>query len=180
MYTFNPMTDEEIYNFDKIYDRFNKYTNKSSYLPCWLWMGARLNKNRYGLLRVKNKTMLAHRLSYEIHNGTIIDKKYVLHTCDNEGCVNPEHLFLGTQLDNVKDRDFKKRGHFFNPNSHFNKIRFIPVGIKNPKSKLSEKNVHEIRKLLSEGFSNKEIAKKFSVSKDTILRIKNKSSWRHI
>ena len=76
---------------------------------CWLWTG-KPNQNGYGRLRINKKTVLAHRLAYELWVGTIpLDKPNVLHHCDNPPCVNPEHLFVGTQADNIKDMVAKGR-----------------------------------------------------------------------
>ncbi|KKK72662.1 hypothetical protein LCGC14_2901630 [marine sediment metagenome] len=74
---------------------------------CWTWHG-QLSPKGYGQFRVNGKMMRAHRYSFEVHTGPIGDL-CVCHTCDNPSCVNPEHLWLGTQLDNIADRDSK--GH---------------------------------------------------------------------
>lgn len=76
---------------------------------CWLWIGSRLPTG-YGTFRVGKKVKRAHRVSWELHNGPIIDGSLlVCHTCDNPMCVNPDHLFLGTNLDNMRDRNAKGR-----------------------------------------------------------------------
>lgn len=75
---------------------------------CWLWI-ARKDKDGYGLLRIDRRPIGAHRISFRIFNGEIPFGVSVLHSCDNPGCVNPEHLFLGTHTDNVRDTCNKKR-----------------------------------------------------------------------
>ncbi len=69
---------------------------------CWIWNGSR-NWDGYGMLSFMGKAMGSHRASWIIHNGEIPSGKSVLHRCDNPPCVNPSHLFLGTQGDNVRD-----------------------------------------------------------------------------
>ena len=88
------------YNFEKIVIKDN---------DCWRW-NKKLLKNGYTTINMgRTKTILGHRVSWLIHNGSIPNKILVLHKCDNRSCTNPEHLFLGTQLDNVRDMDKKGR-----------------------------------------------------------------------
>jgi len=77
-------------------------------LLCWKWK-ANTNSDGYGTFWFNKKMTKAHRVSWEIHKGPIPVGKQVLHTCDNPPCVNPEHLFLGTNTDNVQDKVFKYR-----------------------------------------------------------------------
>jgi hypothetical protein len=83
---------------------------------CWEWIGSKL-KDSYGQLKVNNKTTRAHRLAYELFKGSIPKNMWLCHTCDNRGCVRPEHLFLGSPTDNVRDMINKGR------NSNGNKIK---------------------------------------------------------
>ena len=77
---------------------------------CWAWLGTKNNKG-YGTLGVDGrKKGLAHRVAYQIANGAIPAGKWVLHTCDNPGCVNPEHLYLGTHVENMRDMSLRGRG----------------------------------------------------------------------
>ena len=77
---------------------------------CWIWTGAD-NGNGYGVYSVaRGKWSYAHRLAFEWANGSIPDGLVVCHTCDVKRCVNPAHLFLGTQADNVHDMIKKGRG----------------------------------------------------------------------
>jgi len=82
---------------------------------CWLWIGPTSN-GRYGALGVGSKPkevrFKAHRIAWEIFFGPIPEGMKVLHTCDNPPCVNPFHLFLGTQKDNTQDAIRKGRFHF--------------------------------------------------------------------
>ena len=69
---------------------------------CWEWTGCK-NEDGYGLVTYRGELTSTHRISWRIHFGCIPEDKKVLHTCDNPACVNPKHLWLGTQLDNVRD-----------------------------------------------------------------------------
>jgi hypothetical protein len=75
---------------------------------CWLWDGA-ANENDYGRFRINGRTIQSHRFSYSIFFGEFDDQMHVLHKCDVTCCVNPNHLFLGTHQENIKDMDMKKR-----------------------------------------------------------------------
>lgn len=89
-----------------IQERVNKNVDKSS--GCWVWQRC-TDGDGYGMIKVKGKTKRTHRAHWEEHNGTIPEGMYICHTCDNPPCVNLEHLFLGTSVDNNKDRDLKHR-----------------------------------------------------------------------
>lgn len=133
---------------------------------CWLWKKCK-DRDGYGVMFDTGKYKTAHRYSWELHNGKIPYKNLVCHKCDVRHCVNPEHLFLGTCLDNNKDRKQKGR------NNHV-------VGEKCPMTKLTEKNVIKIRNRLKNGELIINIASEFNVHVNTISRLKHYKSWSHI
>lgn len=103
--------------FSPLADRFWSKVDKRSDEECWNWFGCisgteKLRK-RYGgrgSIRVGDRMVVAPRVAWELTNGVIPDGLAALHKCDNPLCCNPSHLFLGTQLDNIKDRESKGRG----------------------------------------------------------------------
>lgn len=137
---------------------------------CWEWTGGRSRKSQkgggYGALKVNRVQQYAHRASYVIHKGAIPKGLHVLHKCDNTTCVNPWHLFLGTQTDNDRDRDTKGRAC---------------KGSEHGLSRLVEEDVIKIRKILDLGReSQRAIARSFGVSQGTISLIALRKVWRHI
>jgi hypothetical protein len=115
---------------------------------CHEWQ-AGLARGGYGKFQA-GKTMTAHRYSYARFVGEIGDK-HVLHKCDNRKCVNPNHLFLGTIQDNIADMDEKKR--------------------RGTQCKVNAAQVEEIKKLLSERYSQQFVADKFGMSQGAVSRI---------
>lgn len=138
---------------------------------CHYWL-ASVNKKGYGYIRIANvprdKAWMdsAHRVAYELYKGEIPEGKWVLHTCDNPGCVNPDHLFLGNNDDNVADKVSKNR-------------QYKPKGEKHPFAKLTESQVIYIRSNRGVIFA-KDLAKEHNVSVDYIFEIWARKSWKHI
>lgn len=133
---------------------------------CLEWTGPRDTKRGYGIFIVDGKRMLAHRASWVWTNGRIPAYLSVLHKCDNPPCINPKHLFLGMQLDNIRDMILKGRN---NPVS----------GEDCYKAKLTFANVKWIRNnYIPYKMSMRKIAKRFDVCHKTIQSVLNKKSWK--
>lgn len=125
---------------------------------CWKWIGASLPRG-YGRFYYKGKARYAHRVSLMMFgNVDVPDDKLVMHSCDNPNCVNPDHLSIGTQFDNM--RDASKKGRTINPSDW--------KGTKNPKSKISDSQRLEIISKSIKGEKNRSIANEYGV---TITRV---------
>jgi hypothetical protein len=150
------MSDEE---------RFLSHTNKNGENGCWNWTGA-LYQNGYGVFTYRYRAVKVHRYSYRLYRGQIPEGLEVCHTCDNKKCVNPEHLFLGTQQDNMTDM--------------VNKGRSL-TGEKGTNTKLTWEQVREIRKLYKTGkHSQYTLADLFNVSRSNIKFILNNKTWKEV
>lgn len=95
---------------ERFWEKVNKDgpTHPNCEAQCWVWAGS-LNTKGYGLISSNGGNIVTHRISYELHNGSIPDGLLVLHRCDRPSCVNPNHLFLGTHQDNMDDMAAKGR-----------------------------------------------------------------------
>lgn len=133
---------------------------------CWEWQGGKNCKGGYGRIKFGYDHHLVHRISYEYHYGKIPDGMEICHHCDNPICVNPEHLFLGTRSDNMRDM--------------FAKGRHRPVnGENNGNSRLTQKQVDSIRKEYSKGdVSQRGLARKYSVTQGCIAGIICHRTWK--
>jgi len=135
--------------------------------PCWLWAAA-LDKDGYGKLRVGGRMLSAHRVSYELHNEPIPNGMCVCHCCDTRLCVNPTHLFLGTQADNNRDMTIKGR-------------QDTARGEASGTAKLTEADVLSIRALYATGgLTHRELAKRFGVERSNVSHIVSRKTWSHV
>jgi len=143
-----------------------KFDNKTH---CWNWLG-RKNYKGYGMKwdnSIKNARS-AHRLAYELYNGKIESSDLqVCHICDNPACVNPAHLFLGTNQDNQIDSYSKNRHKIY-------------YGDKCHLAKLTNKQVKEIKRKLNNlnGLTQRKLAQRYNISEITISAIKHQRTWR--
>jgi hypothetical protein len=131
---------------------------------CWEWVGS-LYPGGYGIIKINCKNYRTHRLAYELTYGPILNNLHVLHKCDNKKCCNPNHLFLGTHKDNMKDRDLKGRNGDIK-------------GMKNPNHKLTIEQIYEIKRLYnSKKYTQRELGKLFGTHYNNIWKIINNKSW---
>lgn len=139
---------------------------------CWLW-GFSVNFFGYGILKARQlspKIVTAHRASYWLFNGPFDLTMHVLHKCDTPCCVNPEHLFLGTHIENIADRTRKGRSA---------KNSF--PGTKSATAKITEEIALQIRSEYSSGFLNQyELAKKYGVNQPSISYVISRKTWKHV
>ena len=146
---------------------------------CWLWTGALISgsraKSSRPALRLthgrwQSSKWNATRIAYFVEYGLFDDALHVCHHCDNELCVNPRHLFLGTQLDNIRDRHNKGR----------TVLPWLLPGQRHPNAKLTDADVRTICQLLRLGVTQRAIAKQFAIQQGSISAIARGKTWRHI
>lgn len=145
--------------------RFEASVSRGEKEECWMW-NRRLNSSGYGTIREPGRggrMLLAHRASFQLHIGPIPEGLCVCHRCDVRACVNPEHLFLGTNLDNVKDRDAKGRCR-----------SGAPHGESNGNAKLNSMDALAIK---SDTRTHKAIAADYGISRSTVTNIKLGLTW---
>lgn len=134
---------------------------------CWLWIGA-LTQSGYGKwpMNRTDKVRPAHRLSYTLYKGEIPEGLHVCHSCDVPCCVNPDHLWLGTNRDNTKDMDRKGR-------------RKTLRGSHNPGASITENKASHIKGLLAIGIQATLVGKCLKISRSVVQNISRGMAWKH-
>lgn len=133
---------------------------------CWNW--TKSVRGRYGMFRMSTKTTLAHRTAWELFKGPIPEGKCVLHRCDNRRCVNPKHLFLGTQKDNIHDMMRKGRD------------TAVRESRRGERSNWCRLTAEKVRIIFTSLDSQASLARRFKVTQSNISRIQNRKSWKAV
>lgn len=143
--------------------RFYKFVTPGAPDECWEWQGS-IKPSGYGRFRYQGRPSYgAHRASYLFHKGDIPEGLMVRHRCDNPPCVNPNHLEVGTVLDNARDAVERDR---------------YAIGERSVRAKLTKREVMEILERLAAGESRRSLRERYGVSKAQIQRIAVGRSWK--
>lgn len=144
--------------------RFWSHVNKTE--TCWLWDKPKPGPTGgYGKMRWRGRSRPSHVISWEIANGPVPVGLFVCHRCDVRACVRPDHLFLGTQQDNIRDCSQKGR---------------ISRGEHRPHHKITESDVLSIRAQKAAGKSSYRLAAEFGISRPMVMQIVHRRRWAHV
>jgi hypothetical protein len=152
-----------------IEERFWANVDKSG--DCWLWTAA-LDVHGYGRFRYNKQSVKAHRVAWELLHRPIPDGLFVLHNCpggDNRRCIRPDHMFLGTQADNMRDMDRKGR-----------RVSGMVYGVRHGMAKLNPDAVRAIRAAIAAGEGYTAIARRHGVTDGVIRQIALGRTWKHV
>jgi hypothetical protein len=145
-------------------DYFWSFVCKGDDNGCWEWTG-QLDRHGYGHIGVSGRSVLTHRHAWALTHGPISDGMFCLHHCDNPPCVRPDHLFLGTQRDNIADMVAKRRQQ---------------RGESNGGAVLTEDGVRDIRRRAQMGETHTAIAASIGMSRAAVSLIAEGKRWRHV
>lgn len=135
---------------------------------CWRWDASVVQGKGYGQFKLDGKMLHAHRLAYELIHGPIPGAMHVCHRCDNPSCVNPDHLFVGSAMDNVRDcmEKGRRRRGAWGEASNF--------------AKITAEQVLDIREMARQSFPQWVIAEKHGISRPAVSVIVNRKTWTRI
>lgn len=142
-------------------ERFYQYVKQGD--GCWRWLSY-VDPQGYGRLNIDGKPILASRLSYLLHHGDIPNGKVVCHKCDNPTCVNPKHLFIGSQADNMADMIEKGRDR-----------HKCLSGVQHHRAKLDPERASAIR---ASDEPTAVLARRYNISRATVHSIKTGRTWK--
>ena len=143
--------------------RFWSKVNRCTSDECWEWTAAR-HRQGYGWFRYQGRMHLSHRIAYMLTHGCDVDELVICHECDNPPCCNPNHLFAGTQQDNIADMDEKHRR---------------PIGEMARHAKLTNKQAQQIRDMYKTGrYLHKDLSRLFGIDRSQISRIISRQAYK--
>lgn len=149
----------------KTAERFWSKVRIGSVEDCWEWLAAKGPKG-YGAFGMGKGVVKAHRAAWQLWHGELRREDCVLHLCDNPGCVNPAHLFLGTVPENNADMIAKGR---------------MPRGESRGHAKLTAESVRAIRRLcIEQGARKRDVARFYGVSDGLVCDVVNRKRWKHV
>ncbi len=149
---------------DTIEERFwNRVDKTSSLTGCWLWLG-KPRPDGYGQLGINGERWLTHIYSWFLAYGTR-PTQFLLHSCDNPPCVNPDHLREGTQKENIQDAVVRRR---------------IAYGERHGRSVLKEWQAKSVIEMVKQNIAVKNIAQTLNITESPVYLIKNNTTWRHL
>lgn len=156
--------NEEAVSHDRVRGLLSEHSRDDGRCRVWTWHRNKL-RGGYGLLSMGHVYTLAHRISYEVHCGPIPGGLWVLHACDNPPCINPRHLFVGTQADNITDSVLKQRHTY---------------GEMHRWAKITEADAADIIASRDDGESIKSLAARFGLSRGGVHEITSGRTWKHL
>jgi HNH endonuclease len=146
---------------------FEKVDTGNTVNGCWLWLAGK-NHQKYGRFYYDGWDQPAHRVAYILANGPVDPKLLACHSCDQPSCVNPSHIFMGTQKQNMED--CKKKGRFA---TH--------IGEANPRARLTNAQVIQIRKLFDSGlYTRRALIKMYKIPASTLDNVIYRINWKHL
>ena len=157
-------------------ERFWSKVNKNG--DCWEWDSCM--RSGYGAFKLNGKSVSAHRISWIMANGDIPDGMGILHKCNNRCCVNPAHLYVGTQKDNVRDAIAIGAHKMFTAVDAIKAYRSRPIGSRVGPSKLTENDVRKIRTLRDGGLTYRKIAGFYGIDHTTVISLIKGETWGHV
>lgn len=163
---------------ERFWEKVDKTPGHGRDGDCWMWT-SHVAKDGYGQFWVneKKRAERPHRLSYLMATGQDPTGLLVCHKCDNPLCVRPDHLFLGTNSDNMADMSAKKRTRY---HLYPETVLICQPGEKNPRSKLTESEVVSIIRRHRAGESTSLLAKEFGINRNHVLKLVRGERWGHV